>query len=561
MKAHYLQIVAAAEKAFEFQCSTVCTDETNLYCGALDNQHNGLIEPGNGSGFIHNCCSLYSCPESRYYRDPALLGHITDACAMIMRTAHPDGTNDFLATNYYTPATFELISFCRGYKCFVRYMEGNEAELETKVRMVEAIGHWANGCLNGGFHTPNHRWVESAAMAMCYNILGWPALLDKINCYLSEGIDCDEYGEFTERSMGTYNPINVNAMMTMADELGRTELLEYAKRNLELTFFYHEGDGTIFTRNSRRQDSGQDRVYPCHIWYFLYLWAGEQFGNQKYLKFADDMFRNSVSHGQGAPNVLWLFLQRPQLQTLEPDLTGAVVPTDYHAFYPNSRILRVRKGDFSYTLLSCNPDFMHIKFGTQTMTLRMCSSFFAVAQFEPETIVKTETGYRMTFRGHGEYKGLFPEPPAGPDWDRMDHSLRPVIHSCDLDYTLDITDCEDGVSLHIRVDNTPRVPFKLEFVLPAGVRLETDQIALDTTEGGWITVKEGDMRIEDTHSACAVTVRGLFADHLYHRNMRGSIPPRPGSFAVYATGFSPIDQEIQIRFARRSQAKPLHEKI
>jgi len=561
MKSHYPLIVAAAEKSFESMRATVCTDASSLYRGALDNQFNGLIEPGTGSGFSHACCALYSCAESKYYRDPSLLSLISDACDMILRTAHEDGTHDFLATNYYTPATFEIVSICRGYKLFVRYMEGTEAEKQTQEKLIAAISHWAKGCLNGGFHTPNHRWVESAAMALCYNILGWPALMDKINSYLSEGIDCDEYGEFTERSMGSYNPINDNAMMVMAEELNKPELYEYAKRNMELTFSYHEGDGTIFTRNSRRLDNAQDRVYPGHIWYYLYLWAGEMFADAKYLKFADDMFRNSVMNGLGVPGCLWLYLDRPQLKELEPDLTGAVIPTEYHSFYPNSRILRVRKGDFSYTLLSRNPDFMHIKFGRQTMTLRMCSSFFAVAQFEPETIVKTETGYRMTFRGHGEYKGLFPEPPKSPDWDRMDHSLRPVIHSCDLDYTLDITDLTDGVALHIRVDNTPRVPFKLEFVLPAGVRLETDQVILDTTPGGELTVKDGSVRIEDLPSASAVTVSGLFAEHVYHKNMRGSIPARANCFALYATGFSPIDRTVEIRFAKRTQARPIRSDV
>ena len=558
MKAHYPLIVAAVEKAFESMRRTICNDENNLYRGALDNQHNSLIEPGTGSGIICRCCSLYSCEESKYYRDPELLVLIENACDMILRTAHEDGTHDFLATNYYTPATFEIIDFCRGYKNFVRYMDGTEAELKTRDKMKQALGLWATGCLNGGFHTPNHRWVESAAMAMSYNILGWPELMDKINSYLSEGIDCDEYGEFTERSMGTYNPINDHAMMVMAEELNKPELHEYAKRNMDLTFSYLEADGTIFTRNSRRQDSGQDRVFPCHIWYHLYLWAGELFGDKQYLKFAQEMFDTAIQNGLGVPGYLWLYLEKPQLKEFEPDLTGAVIPTEYHSFYPNSRILRVRKGDFSYTLLSRNPDFMHIKFGNQTMTLRMCSSFFAVAQFEPETIVKTETGYRMTFRGHGEYKGLFPQPPASPDWDKMDHSLRPVLHSCDLDYTLDVTDCRNGVSLHIKVDNTPRVPFKLEFVLPTGVRLETDQVMLDTTSGGQLTIKEGDMRVEDMPTGSAVTVRGLFADHMYHKNMRGSIPPRPDSFTVYATGFSPIDRTVDIIFSKREESRPMH---
>jgi hypothetical protein len=184
-----------------------------------------------------------------------------------------------------------------------------------------------------------------------------------------------------------------------------------------------------------------------------------------------------------------------------------------------------------------------------------------VAQFEPETIIKTETGYRMTFTGHGEYKGNFLTPPPTSEWFKMDHKARPVLHSCDLDYTLDITDTDDGVSLHIRVDNTPQVPFKLEFVLPAGVRLETDQVLLNTTSNGWLAIKQGDMSVEDLSTGSIVTVRGLLSEHAYHRQMRGSVPPRANSFAVYSTGASPIDRQVDIHFAKRTQAKPFHQKV
>lgn len=561
MKNNYPLLITAAEQKLSSMLSLLCTDPDNLYCGAVDESYNNLLEPGSTADLIRHCCTLYSCPDSRFYCDRNLLTTIRNACDMILRASHPDGTSDYRATNFLTPPPFELISICRGYKIFVRNMTGTQEELDTRDSIYAAIALWAKGCLNGGFHTPNHRWVESACMAMCYNVIHEPRLLAKIESYLSEGIDCDEYGEFTERSMGTYNPINDNAMMILAEELNKPELYEYALRNMELTFFYHEGDGTVFTRNSTRQDSAYDRTFPSKIWYFLYVWAGDLFHNRKYLKFADDMFRTALLSASEIPDCLWLYLERPQLQTLEPDFTDITIPAEYHAFYPKSRILRVRKGDFSYTLLSRNPDFLHIKFGPHTMTLRMCSSFFAVAQFAPETIVKTETGYRMTFRAHGEYKGLFPTPPASPDWELMDHSLRPVIHSCDLDYTLDITDTKDGLMLHIRVDNTPRVPFKLEFSLPADVKLETDQIMLTTTPGGELTVKQGAMRIEDMPTGCEVTVDGLFADHTYHRNMRGSIPPMPGSFAVYSTGSSPIDRTISIRFSKRTCSKPMHQKI
>ena len=136
----------------------------------------------------------------------------------------------------------------------------------------------------------------------------------------------------------------------------------------------------------------------------------------------------------------------------------------------------------------------------------------------------------------------------------MDHSLRPVLHSCELDYTLDVTDLEDGVKLNIRVDNTPRVPFKLEFSIPAGTRLETNNIIMDTVAGGSIVVKSGNARLENVETGSEVTIEGLFGAHMYHKTLRGSIPPMDGAFSPNATG-SPHLAEITLRFSKRRYAR------
>ncbi len=560
MKKHYPRIVACADQAFERTVSRISVDPDNIYRGAMDDMLY-LIEPGNATGLVSYLCALYACEDSKYHQDPALLPLIINAAEQTVRTAYPDGTSDLLATNFYTPATFELQSLCRGYRTFVKYMGDSSQEKQARDAMHRAVETLARGCLNGGFHTPNHRWVECAALVMSYNILGWPELMVKCRAYLSEGIDCDEYGEFTERSVGVYNPVNVNSMMVLAEEGNMPELFEYAKRNLDLTFNYLDGDGTVFTKNSRRQDKGNDVTYPAHVWYYLYLWAGEKFSNPKYIKFAETMFEDAILAGRGMTCPLWLYVDRPQLKTFEMDTSHVTIPDHYHAYYPNSNIVRVRKGDFTYTLLANNPDFLHVKFGKATFTVRMCASFFAVAQFAPAEVTKTDTGYRMTFSGHGEYKGLFPTPPDSPDWFKMDHTLRPVLHACELDFTLDVTDLDDGVKLAIRVDNTPRVPFKLEFAIPANTRFETNNVIFDTVAGGSIVVKDGNARLENVETGSEVTIEGLFGAHMYHKTMRGSIPPMEGAFSLYATGFSPIAREITLRFSKRAHARTFTQEV
>ena len=78
----------------------------------------------------------------------------------------------------------------------------------------------------------------------------------RIDQYLAEHIDCNEDGEYAERSAGGYNEMNNRALLILAQDLGKTELLEYVRRNLEMMPVFYHTDFSIFTENSRRQDKG-----------------------------------------------------------------------------------------------------------------------------------------------------------------------------------------------------------------------------------------------------------------------------------------------------------------
>lgn len=130
VKAHYPLIVSAMDAGVSRMLTRRCTDVANRYCGALDDM-TYLIEPGSGPGLIGACCTVYSCRESRYFRDASLLSYIHEACDMLLRVCHPNGTLDFLATNFYTPLLLNQ-AFCRGYKNFVHYMQGTAEERRAR---------------------------------------------------------------------------------------------------------------------------------------------------------------------------------------------------------------------------------------------------------------------------------------------------------------------------------------------------------------------------------------------------------------------------------------------
>jgi len=558
MKKFYRQIVEANDRGYENSLSHVIRNpESKYFNGRADNTL--LVEPNYHIGTVHSAATLYCCPESRHYRDKSLLPNIELACSYIISKAHEDGTTDFRATNFFTPATFELHSVVRAYKIFEKYGGSSPAEQETLGWIKKLLEKLALGCLNGGFHTPNHRWVESAAMLGCYNILGWPELKEKVNKYLAEGIDIDEDGEFTERSPGMYNGVNDNALLMMAEEGNMPELYPHVKKNMDLLFDYIEPDGTIFTQNSRRKDKGEGsasgKFYPGGPYYHIYLWAGYLFNDKRYLKFAEQIMEDSIYSGRGTPGPLWLYMLIPELKEFEPDLSDVEVPTAYSAFYPGSDIYRRRNGFWSYSIIANNPNFMFFKCGDTQMYLRICASFFAVAQFMPEKLEKTATGYKMFFHSHGEYKMPF-EHPTTSIWAEMDHSERGVIHPCDLDFTVEFTDLDDGVKLHITTDGTAEVPFKLEYVISPNCRVETADIVTEATAGNQITVKHGQVRIEQ-QAGEEIYIDGTFASHLYHSSMRGSVPQAKDAFTIYSTDDTPIDRTVEIHFKKRESVHEL----
>ncbi len=558
MKKFYLQIVEANDRGYESSLSHIVRNPRSRYNnGRADNCL--LVEPNCHIGTMHSAAVLYCCPESRHYRDKSLLPVCNSACEYIISKAHGDGTTDFRATNFFTPATFELHAVIRAYKVFAKYGGTSPEEEETLDWIEKLLEKLALGCLNGGFHTPNHRWVESAALLGCYNILGWPELKEKAEKYLAEGIDIDEDGEFTERSPGMYNGVNDNALLMMAEEGNLPELYPHVKKNMDLLFDYIEPDGTIFTQNSRRKDKGEGaasgKFYPGHSYYHIYLWAGYLFNDKRYLIFAEQIFEDSVYSGRGIPGPLWLYMLMPELKEFEPDLSGVEVPTTYSAFYPGSDIYRRRDDFWSYSIIAQNPNFMFFKCGDIQMYLRICASFFAVAQFMPKRLEKTDTGYKMFFHSHGEYR-LPLQHPTSSVWSEMDHSKRGIVHPCDLDFTVEFTDLPDGVRLHITTSGTEEVPFKLEYVISPNCRVETDDVVTEATAGNQITVKRGEIRLEHP-AGPEITIDSAFASHLYHSSMRGSVPQSKDAFTIYSTDDSPIDRTVEIRFKQRDSVHEL----
>lgn len=539
---HYQIVLKEQEKRVESILENQITDGTSFEFGGFYDPDK-LVHPGRAAEYLAVLVPLYCCPDSRFFKDENLLTGIIYTLDFLERVQRPDGTFDLIVTNFNSsPDTGFIVQYLANtYMVAKRYATGSETELIC-IRLNKIIENGANGMANGGFHTPNHRWVIASALMMARNITGINVFQEAAEAYLNEGIDCDENGEFTERSSGIYNATNDNALIILSREMGREDFLDYVERNLDMMFTYMEPDGTVFTGNSTRQDKtgGNAQFYPTS-YYPLYLYMAYRFNNGRYASMAGSIFEQCVLMGC-VPELLYFFMLNPELKGLQPELLP--VPTVYERFYEKSGIVRVRRENISFTLLKNNSCFLFFRSGSLSCRMKLCASFFAVAQFKAESLEKTDGGYRLSFNTHGLYRMPLDEAPVTSEWASIDHSSRKVVNIIKLAMTVDVSETIGGLAVHIESEGCDRVPVKVEMCFSPGCVVEGDSFIVNGEAGGDIIVKSGFVDVKK--GADRIRVGPGFAKHAYAPQMRGSEPQSTSEFTVYFTGYTPLKQDIII---------------
>ncbi len=107
--------------------------------------------------------------------------------------------------------------------------------------------------VRGGVHTPNHRWELSAALARLHRLAPRPALADRVDRWLAEGVDIND-GLYSERSANYAAHVSNPSLLTIAEVFDRPDLVDAVEQNLAATLDLLLPDGSVETVLSRRQD-------------------------------------------------------------------------------------------------------------------------------------------------------------------------------------------------------------------------------------------------------------------------------------------------------------------
>ena len=508
----------------------------------------GFAEPSQSGKAAAALLAAYFCKDSRWRGDETLLDAAISALEFLLGRCHEDGSIDLVETNFHdcTSNGFTVQILAHTYRLLEREA-GSQKERKAHGLVRAFLENSARAMLSGGFHTPNHRWVVASALSLCGRCLGDPECMALAKTYLSEGIDCDAEGDYTERSVGIYDAVNNESLAIIASELDMPELYGHIGRNLEKNWYYTEPDMTCLTLASRRQDYGKE-AWMIHHFHGYYR-AAIRTGDGRFAWMANRLLEQmeKLRVGIGSPGEIGASLNHQDLLTrflLDPPQSLPAeepMPLCYERSFEGAGVVHRRSGNWTCSLLRDNSTFMKVQNGSLKMYVKLACTFFQYGRLLPQEISAIEGGWRLTGGAeHGYVKPL-----AGinqPDWWKIDRDSREKANMQKHRWLVDVLFREDGLDMRVRTEGTPDIPVKLECILPPGGLIRTGGVTAPALPGGWAIA--GEPVIYD-HGGERIGVSGGFNEHDYAPDMRNSDPAPAGRFCLYCTGFTPVDRVIK----------------
>ena len=496
-----------------------------------------IPNPHTTAGFIGKACMLMSCPESVYYQSKEVLKEVEEATKALLNMQHADGTIDLLSTNFHsTPDTaFVLESIVPAYTFLKKSnTKGSEKALELlRIFLINA----GEALTVGGIHTPNHRWVVSAALTKLNELFPDKRYIARIEQWLAEHIDLDPDGQYNEKSTNSYSPIVNRSLIVMARGLKKPELLDPVRKNLMMTLYYVHPNGEVVTEASNRQDKGTIGNMSRYYYAYRFMALADNNGEMAAMT---RLIENTSTKEQLA-GYLDYFLEDP---TLWQDLPNdKPLPVSYAKAFPYSGVVRIRRGNWDSTILSNNASWLTFHKGNAVLqAMRVAASFFGKGQFEAEKIEQEGDAWVLKRSLEGPYYQPLSADKIAPDgdWDKMPRSSRPQSEVQKLETRVRIKEANNGLEIEVNISGTEGVPVSFELIFRAGGTLggvekyvKKENAYLLTSESGTYTVGNDRIRF----GSGKVLHKGV--------QLRGALPAMNAP-TVYLTGFTPFEHTIRL---------------
>lgn len=496
-----------------------------------------VINTHSTAWFIIRLANSYTSKFSQYYLSGNLEQPMDNAMTCLLNVQHDDGTIDLHSTNFHsTPDTAFLVNYLSPVYAVLTRL--GQPKLNGIIEKMRQFFRNSAKCLEvGGIHTANHRWVVCSALARINSFFPDQKYVDRIDEWLSEGIDMDPDGQYTERSVSIYSPTCDNMFLTMGRLLNRPELMDVVRKNLDMTLYYIQPGGEVLTDASGRQDNA--RIGYVNAYYYAYRYFAIKDKNPVYAavcELIEKLMPEKINR------YIADILEDPLFENEIPEATK--IPDNYFERFEYSGVFRIRRGNIDISVIERNPTFMSfMKGGAILQSIRLAAAFFGSrGQFISEkaelignTIILSKS------HTHGYYQP-YPEDKRTGDgkWAFMPRTQRTMSELQTLNYRVEVSELDGKATIDIEIEGTPYVPVSLEMSFRSGGEL-TGVVADKNVENAYFLEKGIG---QYTHGKDVITFGPGISSHKW-AEIRGMLPKQKGK-SVYLTGYTPFKHVIEL---------------
>ena len=414
----------------------------------------------------------YSNPNSRYHRSDAVVDSIRLALeASEDRFQYEDGSIDSGSDKQNAAnAAFATGGIHQIWERWQNIEHPLSGEIIDRCRRI--LVKFGLSCRTMGVFTPNHRWVACAAMAIVNEVEPDEQLVAKIDDYLSDGIDQDADGFYSEYSP-MYAMLCNMCFLQVAKRLDRPELLIPVRKNLELLLSLCHPGGQVASEFSVRADTGKLGVLNALVEMGVLDRRGEYLTIarehlDRQLRTLDERLDEAKVDGSNSFGAL--LGETAELMALAvlpaTEVETKAVPDNYRlrtsAFINRQRTtIRIRRGKLSVTAVGRN-DFSNLvafRYGDAIVDgMRIMYNYYGMHGAIDENLPEED--------GEIVFSGSFTEYIDGPTPERR------IDHKPELHYRLGISEIGGGLALSFKAQARHKVSIQLEFAARPEGRLE-----------------------------------------------------------------------------------------
>lgn len=503
------------------------TDPQSRWCGGIPDPSD-IYHCSSAAGLLRDGAAAYFHPDSGFHASKELFQRMKLAAGFLARFQNDEGRIDLLSTNFNSTPDTGFVVHSVAVAAKLAKMNRDHGVLSLVKDFLVRAGR---GLVDGGIHTPNHRWVICAALAQIHDLFPDKQYIRRIDQWLAEGIDIDEEGQFTERSTAGYNAVVDSALVVTAHKLKRPELLDPVRKNLDAMPYLLHPNGEVVTEISRRQDLNTRGTMGGYWFALRYLAVVEQ--NGLYASMLKPLEPDHVE--------LHRLMEYPELRKDLPAATP--IPEHYERDYKLAGITRIRRGKTNVTILHTNSSrWVSFRSGSAVINaVRFATAFFGKGQFAPVTFEKRDGGYYFKQGLQGRYLQPIPDPallPVRPDnWSER-VAKRKMTEICRMTYDASIRETAKGFEVAISAKGTDNVPIAVEINLREGGQITGATATPNATDA--LLLKSG--FVEYRMGTDAIRFGPGKCEHAW-LELRGAQPKLPGP-SVYLTGYTPFEHTL-----------------